>query len=127
MASLTLYGSFAVKINGALLSEASDVSWGTETADSPVMTQLGGFTGKTPHGSVTRYSCTLFDPVSASIVSTLQGHQDSRAVVQLEVLQTSTGKVMKCDAFIENVKGSSSVGSNAQITFDGVGPECAFV
>lgn len=124
--ALGLYGQFIVKLNGIILAEASDVTWGTETADTPVMTMLGGFTGKTPHGSVTRYSVTMFDPINNSSLPTVQGYQDQRAVVKCEVLQTSTGKIMKCDSFVENVKGSSGVGSNSQFSFDIMGPEAAF-
>jgi hypothetical protein len=125
--ALGYYGDFLVSINGALLSESSDVTWATATADSDVTTQLGGFSGITPHGSQTTYSVTLFDPLSGSKLSDLQGWQDDRAIVDLAVIQTATGKKMACKAFVRNVKGSASVGSNATISFDAVGPEAAFV
>lgn len=121
------YGAYVCSIFGAILSESSDTSWGNENADSDVNTQLDGFKGVTPHGGKTMCSVTLFDPVSGSIVSTLQGYEKGRTIVDFSVLQIGGGKTMKTKGFIRNVKGSSAVGSNATITFDFHGPEADFV
>lgn len=126
MAGLGYYGDYLVSLEGALIADSSDVSWATETADSTVVTQFG-FAGITPHGSMTRFSVSCFDPFSGSMLGTVQGYQDTRAKVKLAIIQTSTGKKMATEVFIQNVKGSSGVGSNASFSFDAIGGEAAFV
>lgn len=124
---MAYYGQYLFSLFGAILSESSDVQWSRENADSDVITQSGGFVGVTPHGGKTMCSVTLFDPTSGSVLPKLQEYEDGSVECDAAVLQIGGGKTMKLKGFVRNVKGSSAVGSNAQITFDFHAKPASFV
>lgn len=123
-----IYGQYICAIYGELLSEAAEVSWGNENADTDVTTILNdGWSGTTPAPGKLVCSVTIHDPVVGSIVAQLQDYERKREMVDWSMIQLGGGKTMKSKGVIRNVKGSSSVGSNAAITFEFHGTPSEFV
>lgn len=119
--ALNLYDNVFPYINGAQLTEATQVSASLTSDDQPVMTIAKGFAGITPSPDVRECTIEQAIPVSDFDYGLYEQYKLNRTIVTLGLQFGGSGQRVETNGFITALSIESGVGKTTtfSLTFKG--------